>query len=498
MYRPLIFMLSFMWMLHCSGQCPDGNVLFIQQEEVDQFLLDYPECDSILGNLTIVEEVYNLSALQNIKYVEGHLTISNTSELKNLIGLESLERVEKILDIKENLLTSLKGLENLNYVGGRITLFRNELIEDIDGLKGLDSVGGGIRIVYANNLEDLHGIDGISCIGGELYLTVLPNVIELPDFKNLGSLGDLYVVVNNSLVDLSGLEGIDTIMGYINISQNAKLESLKGLENLVYVGGYVGIAANPKLSSLEYLKSLRNIESYLVIFDNDALYDMTGLEELTRLGGGLRIGLNDNVDNLSGLHSITRLEGGLTIDENDRLRSLKTLSNVTYIGERINITLNPKLLNLEGLENFDPIDIKELYITDNAQLSRCDIDPICTALENIPDIFKDIRGNFKDCKDEMALREACNMLTSNNPFADDGKINLYPNPVGDVLNIVLELDDNVEFRVYNLQGQLEDNFIVSSSTRIIQKDVRHWEPGLKFIELYFKGEVISRLRLLVY
>src|SRR5690606_14947012 len=57
--------------------CPVGDVTLASQTQVNNFLINYPNCTEIQGNLHIQgNNITNLSALGNITGITGHLTIS--------------------------------------------------------------------------------------------------------------------------------------------------------------------------------------------------------------------------------------------------------------------------------------------------------------------------------------------------------------------------------------------------------------------------------------
>jgi hypothetical protein len=64
------------------------------------------------------------------------------------------------------------------------------------------------------------------------------------------------------------------------IEANSNLIDLTGLDNVSSVGGFMGIASNSSLTSLNGLGSLTSV-GFLTIRDNDALSSLTGLESIS-------------------------------------------------------------------------------------------------------------------------------------------------------------------------------------------------------------------------
>src|SRR5690606_9947078 len=72
--------------------CPEGDIILSTQAEVDQFIIDYPNCAVIPGALNIndsgVDPIINLDGLHNIQMVNG-LYLQNTT-FTDFSGLDAL------------------------------------------------------------------------------------------------------------------------------------------------------------------------------------------------------------------------------------------------------------------------------------------------------------------------------------------------------------------------------------------------------------------------
>ena len=113
-----------------NEDCPLGDVNLFSQEEVDQFLIDYPNCTEISGNLYISFYAVStdLSPLSNIQTVGGDLII-RYSGFTSIEGLEGLTSIAGNLDIRYNTeLTSIKGLEGLTFIGEEIYIQSNRYL----------------------------------------------------------------------------------------------------------------------------------------------------------------------------------------------------------------------------------------------------------------------------------------------------------------------------------------------------------------------------------
>src|SRR5690606_34990436 len=101
--------------------CPSGNLLIYDQLDVDEFIINYPDCTQLNGDLDIVfgDDITNLDGLSNIETVLGRLEIWELPYLDNFNGLSNLQSVGGFLRIKGILsITNLDGLSNLQNVAG--------------------------------------------------------------------------------------------------------------------------------------------------------------------------------------------------------------------------------------------------------------------------------------------------------------------------------------------------------------------------------------------
>ena len=70
MYKYIFLLFSWAVFLELNAQCPPGHVQFNSQSEVDQFIIDYPNCTVISGDLYISGGITDLMGLQNITSIE--------------------------------------------------------------------------------------------------------------------------------------------------------------------------------------------------------------------------------------------------------------------------------------------------------------------------------------------------------------------------------------------------------------------------------------------
>ena len=132
-FLTVTFLLILVWGFHldsaAQGCLPEG-ITFTNQQQIDDFSVNYPGCTFIEGDVIILgyDSITSLLGLNQISQVGGGFGI---------LGCE--------------VLNSLSGLENLSIINGGLAINYNSLILDIDPLSNLDSIGGQIGISNNNN-----------------------------------------------------------------------------------------------------------------------------------------------------------------------------------------------------------------------------------------------------------------------------------------------------------------------------------------------------------
>jgi len=97
-----LIMLSNFWPTKVLAQnCfPVGAIFFETQEEIDNFPLDYPDCQHIIAPITVQgEDITNLDGLSQIVSTANSFFIKNTS-ITSLAGLENLDSVGYLFEIQ--------------------------------------------------------------------------------------------------------------------------------------------------------------------------------------------------------------------------------------------------------------------------------------------------------------------------------------------------------------------------------------------------------------
>ena len=92
---------------------------------------------------------------------------------------------------------------------------------------------------------------------------------------------------NAQLTTLTGLDGITTVGGGLEIGFNAQLTTLTGLDGITTVGNDLWVNNNAHLTTLTALDGITTVGGYLRIGSNAKLTTLTGLADDEKAGRSL-------------------------------------------------------------------------------------------------------------------------------------------------------------------------------------------------------------------
>jgi hypothetical protein len=246
-------------------------------------------------------------------------------------------------------------------------------------------------------------------------------------------LGD--IEITGAITNLNGLSQIVIVGGLVNI-HNTSLINLEGLNNLNTIGEDFIIFNNSSIQNTDGIENLQSIKGELNISGNSSLSEITSFENITSLGDGifptdaLKIVSNIMVTNIQSLSNLETLNGDCQI-KSTSLVNLNALSNVQTISGKLEIVFNGILTNIDGLQSINPNEIEYLRIAQNQFLSNCDINSICEYL-NMPDRSVEIQQNYTGCSSITQVEAACALGTKENELSD---IKIFPNPTNGTFEI---------------------------------------------------------------
>jgi hypothetical protein len=327
-------------------------------------------------------------------------------------------------------------------IEGDVKIFGDDII-NLDGLNNLTSIGGTLQI--GNNINSTGANPVLASLGGLGNLSAIE--------------GDLRILGNDSLVDLSGLESLTSIGGSLLIGDwwnmwpcaNLSLLSLDGLDNVASVGDGIQIVGGI-VEDISALSNLTSINGHVMLRYIGSLQSLDGLNNISSIGGGCTL-WDLGVINFKDLDNLNYIGGGLDILSNDSLTSLTGLEGLTSVGS-LGIFGNDSLTSLVGLENIDAASIGDLSIRNNSFLSYCAIQCICDYLAS-PNGEILIQNNSTGCQSQEVIEAACDTLSINEVYFNL-QSSASPNPFTTSTSLSYTLDEaeNVQFTVYNVQSQI--------------------------------------------
>lgn len=183
-------------------------------------------------------------------------------------------------EVRTNLDLAL--LRCVREITGSLTIFET----GIDSLAPLGSLTRvGELIILANpDLTDLTGLEALTRVEGTLNVARNEGLTSLQGLGALASVRDLYIEEQGGLSSLAGLESLTTVTRNLSVGSNGGLTNLGGLDSLQTVGGMMDISRNDNLVSLTGLEALTTVGSYFTLLLNVSLTDLDALGALTSVG----------------------------------------------------------------------------------------------------------------------------------------------------------------------------------------------------------------------
>ncbi len=318
-----------------------------------------------VGSLTIDGNpvLTDLNGLSSLTRVSGDVMLHRNETLMDITGLGSLVELGGRFSIRfQPRLRNLDGLENIERATA-VVIEGNSILTSIEGLRGLHEVGG-LYIDSNPVLASFDGLDALVSVTDQLWLFNNPMVATLAPLGNLTSAGSLKLDYMTTLDNLEGLENAE-IQGDVSIHNNEWLTTTRGL-NLASDGPgpfELGVGENPRLTSLEGFSGVSSTVGYVQVTTNDALTSLHGLEGIVS-AANVEISWNGELQTLEGLDGLTTVSDFVTIQGNDSLASLEGLGSLREAS--LGLFGNPLLASADGLENLRTVHV--LNVAENPTL----------------------------------------------------------------------------------------------------------------------------------
>jgi hypothetical protein len=430
----------------CDTNCPPGAITHAGDVNVNvgQSLEAYQGVTCIMGDLIIeLSDLTSLAGLESLDTVTGDVRIQSNASLTSLAALDNLAMIHGTLRIDNNPMLpgcwpsaiaaqtgiacgdGLAPCENNTGSGSCGALPPGFVCEP--GASGPGVYDGELYVSGPDALDALDELGGVTCVTGSIGIFDT-DLTDLAPFSSLAMIGGgLFIVDNDALEGVDGLESLISVGDSVSISRNNALQDLAGLASLSEMGPVneppytttFDIADNASLPacwSWRIADQLGTVCGPLgAPFENCGgnagagscgelppgfvcepgasgpgvfqgslgLYGQGAGDFASELGGitcvthDVTIDHTDLVD-LSVLSSLTAIGGGLYIVDNDALDSVDGLEALARVGGSVLISRNEQLHGLAGLASLSemgPVNLPPytttFNITDNESLPAC-------------------------------------------------------------------------------------------------------------------------------
>ncbi len=441
----VVLILSFFYAQNVLlGQCPEGVLHLVSDEEIASFAKQYPNCTELDSSLIIGPNSYmaetrisKIEGLKNIRTVNGDLVVDQNPWLKDISVLNKLEKVSGNVHLRGNDITA--GLDNssLVVIGGDLKYFVGintadkqyhfpELIKIGGNLEAylykenktrfpqLWQVGGNVRL---ENWELVHldnEFPSLERVEGTLELKLSTDT-DAKVFRKLKYAKTIRLDISYApkQVFFGDLDSCESV--FIKVKPGAKILGFHKLQYLDYLG--IENASPSVLNAFSNLREARYIEVGKRDGDLHGVFQfpkLKSVQELKLRSGGLSSILRSGLDvkklriqELSFADKTYLNTEELYIDRlvyfQTKFTSLPVLGGLHFnaleiSGNRMLTSLdgfvykkNPlQLLQIEScsaLENLDGIDVSfsenaKLRISSNSKLETCAAPWLCEALKS--------------------------------------------------------------------------------------------------------------------
>ena len=323
------------------------------------------------------ELLNDFSPLPHINSLET-LTIWGNSGLTDISVFEDIQIISENLYIGNNdSLSNINFFDNLVLCGG--IRLSGESLSNLNTFGNITSINGDLNLNLPDFIDNLSVFSHITSIEGFLAIYEMAGITNLEDFSNLETLGGI-LLYSAYLTSVSGLENITNFSEFLYVSEINNTIDFSGLSNLVSVDGYFRISDMQHPFNISQFQSLESIGS-LHISRNSNLQSLQGLENITEIVGDVTIS-NNNITSLEGLNYLHTINGNLYMYGNSNLSDLTALSNLQVLNGYLKIFYHDALTSLTGLENLDFSTVTKLSLSQNENLSFCNLDNICEYIES--------------------------------------------------------------------------------------------------------------------
>ncbi|MEM9547464.1 MAG: T9SS type A sorting domain-containing protein [Bacteroidota bacterium] len=438
---------SMTYPIEIGKQCPEGELLISSQADVLSLVRDWPDCNQVSGGLRIEsQEELDLSKIQSVNYIEGDLIIEESTHQPTLAPF--VASIDTIMGDLAFIRTAQEGSLEINNV--RVGTFRADECQMLDSIVfeagNIISSNSSMPGFFITNNDSLSYLlaDPINSnvLDGQSIIVSNNPLLESAEllFRNKEMTGNIEIVDNAMLRNVSNFSSLDYLNGSLHIEGNEQLEEVATFWTLENISGSVEYILNnpidtiamfwglrtiggnltmkfPQSKSLRSFVLLRSVDGDVNISLRDGLVSYEGLRNLREVGGVLRFtNENHTATSTEVFQRLERVNESLFLNEVDSL-SFNNLSNLVYVGDSLSIT-NSAMSSLTPLSQLDFNVLHHVEMVSNSFLTQCNTTNFCEFLLENETVTVNIDSNEEGCNSEEEVLNLCFVSTSEDEAND--------------------------------------------------------------------------------
>lgn len=359
-----------------------GTLKFVKNWNVTFKTDILPNLESIGGDFVLENnyKLYNFNGFDKLKKIKGNL-IFQTNDKIAFPQLNKLDSLFGSYSIEENIdVNNIGFANNLTYIGGKYTFYKNTLFEDSILNNAAKSINGNISISFNTNLKTIEGFNCYNSLD-DIYIRSNNDLTSIDGFDSIyGHSSNIDILDNKNLIDINMLNNISYIYN-LDISYNTSLFNITGFKNCDTINNCNIVKNNSitKISNsfhqtrhvedmiINNISKFENSFSYLNSVDYFSITDCPKLEQLLNFDSLKTVNklTVSNCPNLIEIVCMSNLvKGDISINKNNSLHIISSFNNLKK--SSIFIIENPSLIKIDG---FQKLDSANLNIINNTTLT---------------------------------------------------------------------------------------------------------------------------------
>ena len=233
--------------------------------------LTWPSLEEVGGSLEVIDcdALETLESPPALGAIGADLRIRSNAGLLSVDGFDGISRLGTLSIAENRSLERVTDFSVLQRIDVQLTLAENETLRTLPQLPMLQSLGDRMEIVANPALERIEGFEGLETTLATLIISDNPLLTEVDGLRSLRASGEL------SLLRLSALEHIDglarlTVARSVSV-EGTGLTDLRGLAGLEVVEGDLEVLFNAALVDITDLGGVQAIGRDLLVGENPVL-----------------------------------------------------------------------------------------------------------------------------------------------------------------------------------------------------------------------------------